>query len=71
MHIFCNKRFKAFLEGQTYKDKPTFLRNKILLIWSGSLSSFLHSHIFLYNIYSQQFSSVRGFFFKKNDINGI
>ena len=24
-HIFCNKRFKAFLEGQTNKEKPTSL----------------------------------------------
>ena len=61
----------AFLEGQMYEDKPTFfLRNKILLFWSGSVSSFLLSHLFLCNIYSVQFSSVR-VFFKKSDINGI
>ena len=61
----------AFLEGQMYEDKPTFfLRNKILLFWSGSVSSFLLSHLFLYNNYSVQFSSVR-VFFKKSDINGI
>ena len=24
-HIFCNKRFTAFFDGQTSKDKPTLL----------------------------------------------
>ena len=54
-YLFCNKRFKVFLEVEMFEDQPTSLPIiKILLLRSCGLSSFLHSHPSLYIIYSLQ-----------------
>ena len=43
-HIFCNKRFKAFLECETSKDKPTPLL--AIKTYPSDASSFLDIVIF-------------------------
>ena len=51
-YIFCNKSFKAFLEGQMSKEEPTFFasnKKPTLLMWQPVIF-FTHSHLFLHSI---------------------
>ena len=54
--IFCNKRFKAFLEHQMSKDKPTPLLqiktwNFYTMLMRRSIIVSTYGHLFLYSIY--------------------
>ena len=54
-YIFCNKRFKAFLEVQMFKDKPTLcLQSKTYSFDAVACHLFQQRRLFLCSIYSLQ-----------------